>query len=157
MYKKKINKRARAKVRIKSKEEQKPLQEDLNITKFHGTGIHVNYYNAVIDKVGIIIIPVTQGINVDEASDIRFKKLLQLAFPDKIVCGMRYGDDASKPDTIEPNVFCGLYGYAIVPKEFYETRVESAEDNMLFLENEEYIYDSSIERMELRLRGEINR
>lgn len=157
MYKKKVNKRAKAKVRVKAKEDQKMVQEDLNIAQLHGTGIHVNYYDAVIDKVGIIIIPVTQGINVEEAGDIRFKKLLQLAFPDKIVCGMRYDEDESTPETIEPNVFCGLYGYAIVPKEFYEGKVIPAEDSILFLEDEDYIYDSSIQRMELRLRGEVKR
>lgn len=156
MYKKKINKIA--KVKVGSKLTQKMIQEKLNITQLHGTGIYVDYYNGMIDNFGIIIIPVAQSdIGHIDAIDIRFKKLLQLSFPDKIVCGMRYDDDDSKPVTIEPNVFCGLYGYAVVPKELYDYKVVTADDKMLLLENEEFMYNPSIQRMELRLRGEVNR
>lgn len=100
-----------------------------------GDGIKVNYYDGEIYEIPIIIIPISDGTNSDDCKDMRFKMLLEMAYPDKEIASMRFDDDPKLPESIEKDVLCDLYGYVVVPKGFIEERVLTSNEEILFLEN----------------------
>ena len=138
MYKNRVN----SKMVIKVQVDDNNMKDDM--AEKTATGISVNYYNAKILETDAMVIPVTGGINPADFRDLRFKMLLEMAFPNNDIAGMRYDDDETYPESVEANVLCDLYGYAIVPKGFVKERIEPNEYSILFLEKSNYFYDEEL-------------
>lgn len=119
--------------------------------KIEDSGVVVNFYNAQVFGVNFLVIPVTAGINPEDYKDLRFKMMLEMAFPDNDIAGMRYDDEETKPESIEPDVLCDLYGYAIVPKGFVDEHVKTKEYDILLLEDTDYSCEENLQTSTLSI------